>query len=192
MGAARIPPLPPSDRSDDEVELLAKVGAARDLNLFTTLIRYPRLFRRWIPLCGGLLTGALPARDRELLILRTAFHCGARYEWAHHQVLGAEAGLSSEEIDRVRRGPSAPGWSEFDAVLLTAADELRSLSTLTDPTWEQLNRRYTTEQMFEVPFVVGQYHLVAFFVNSLRVEVDHDFSQHDHLHQPLTDDSSHP
>ncbi len=64
----RIPPLPEAELDEQATELLAQVGApARPpLNIFTTLVRHPRLFRRWLPFGGVLLTGKLPARDREL------------------------------------------------------------------------------------------------------------------------------
>jgi alkylhydroperoxidase family enzyme len=60
--------------------------------------RASTLVRR--PARGGLLCGSLLAhRDRELLILRTASNCHADYEWAHHVVIGKQAGLTHEEID---------------------------------------------------------------------------------------------
>ena len=89
------------------------------------LLRHSLLFRLWAPLSGGLLYGSrLPHRDRELLILRTASNCHADYEWAHHIVIGKQVGLTDEEIERVRNGPTHESWSSDDAILLTAADEL--------------------------------------------------------------------
>lgn len=141
-----------------------------DLNIFATLARHPRLLRRWSAFGGVLLTGELPARDRELLILRTAWHCRAHYEWAQHFGIGLAAGLSEEEIGRIPADPVAGGWSDLDGHLLAAADELHTDARLSDATWAALAAVYTEAQLIEVCMVVGQYHLVAFTLNSLGVQ----------------------
>ncbi len=171
----RIPPLPLEERDEKAKELLAGalgVGGGRELNIFTTLVRHPRLYRRWTAFGGVLLTGKLPVRDRELLILRTGHRCDAHYEWAQHEVLGRQAGLTDDEIDRIRSGPDDPAWDPFDATLLRAADELHDASRIGDATWAALAERYDTEQLIEVPMLVGQYHLVAFTLNSLGVQLE--------------------
>jgi len=174
--APRIPPLPESERDDRARELLAQAGgaAAGATNIFTTLVRHPGLFRRWLPFGGKLLAGRLPARDRELLILRTGWNCRSDYEWAQHVRIARAAGLSDEEIARVRQGPGADGWSADDALLLAAADELHSDACLGDATWAALAERYDERQLVEVPMLVGHYHLVAFTLNSLGVQVEDD------------------
>lgn len=171
--APRIPPLPPDQRDDRTEELLAGLRSAggSDLNIFATLAHHPRLLKRWSAFGGTLLyRGALPPRDRELLILRTAWLCRAEYEWAQHVAIGRDAGLSDDEIERVARGPAADGWSAEDAALLRAADELHQDARISDPTWGSLASRYDAPQLIEVCMVVGQYHLVAFTLNSLGVE----------------------
>ena len=85
-------------------------------------MRHPGLFARWLPFGGKLLAGRLPARDRELLVLRTGWRCRSEYEWAQHVVVGRAAGLTDEEIERVVAGPDAPGWDPFEAVLLRASN----------------------------------------------------------------------
>jgi 4-carboxymuconolactone decarboxylase len=114
--------------------------------------------------------GRLSDRDRELLILRTAWHCHADYEWGQHVGIARAAGLSDEEIERVADGPDASGWSSEDAALLRAADELHGQSRIGDETWTALAARYDEQQLIEVCMVVGQYHLVAFTLGSLGVQ----------------------
>jgi alkylhydroperoxidase family enzyme len=170
----RIPPLPSSEQDEQAQELLAgvKVTDAPAANIFATLVRHPGLFRRWLPFGGKLLSGKLPARDRELLILRTAVLCQAEYEWGQHRLIGLSAGLSEAEIERVRAGAEAPGWDPFDAALVSAADELHTGAHISDDTWETLASRYDERQLIEVPMVVGHYHLVAFTLNSLGVQLE--------------------
>ncbi len=146
------------------------------MNLFATLARHPRLLKRWSAFGGSLLFGGrLTDRDRELLILRTAANTGADYEWGHHQVLAELAGLTAEEVKRVLAGPVAEGWSDHDAALLRAADELHASAVIGDGTWAALAGVLDEQQLIEVPMVVGQYHLVAFTLRSLGIEREPDF-----------------
>ena len=168
----RIPPLPEDERDELQSSLLDPLRVdGRDLNIFATLVRHPRLFKRWSGFGGFLLyRGDLPARHRELLILRTAWNCGADYEWGQHERIARTVGVSEAEVSRVPDGPGAPGWSPLDAALLTAADELHRGSSIADPTWRLLAEHYDEHQLIEICMVVGQYHLVAFTLNSLGVE----------------------
>jgi alkylhydroperoxidase family enzyme len=179
----RIPPLPPDERDDEVAQLLAsmRIGGG-ELNIFATLARHPELFRRWATFGGTLLLGGtLAPRDRELLILRTAWLCRAEYEWRQHVAIALAAGVTQDEVDRIGTGAAgeaeggagagaAGGWSDDDAALLRAADELHTGSVISDETWDRLAARLDQRQLIEVCMLVGQYHLVAFTVNSLGVE----------------------
>ena len=174
--APRIPPLPPEERDERADELLAQVGAPVQSagNLFNTLVRHPGLFRRWLPFGGKLLLGLLPDRDRELLILRTAWHCRSDYEWSQHVRIAGGAGVTAEEMERLRAAdaPDDPAWAPFDAVLIRAADELHDGGVLGDATWAALAGRYDDRQLIEVPMLVGHYHMLAFTLNSLGIQVE--------------------
>ncbi len=163
---ARIDPLP-EDQWDESVAPLGR------MNIFATLARNPELFKAWLPFGGHLLTaGTLSGRERELLILRTALNCESPYEWGQHVRISLAAGIDRETIDRVAVGPDADGWSEAEAALLRAADELHNASTISDDTWAELASVYDEKQLIEIPMLVGQYHMVAFALNSLGVEQD--------------------
>jgi 4-carboxymuconolactone decarboxylase len=173
----RIPPLAPEDRDERTAELLASMrvpGAeGGDLNIFATLAHHPRLLKRWSAFGGVLLyRGELPARERELLILRTAWNCQAEYEWGQHVRIGLEAGLTQDEIAVIGAAPGShdPAWSPEDAALLRAADELHADAHIGDETWAALAARWSPAQLIELCMVVGQYHLVAFTLNSLGVQ----------------------
>ncbi len=171
--APRIPPLAPDARDPRTAELLDALRRpdGSELNIFATLAHHPRLLRRWSAFGGMLLYGgALPARERELLILRSGYLCGSAYEWGQHVEIGLDAGLSQDEVDRVAAGPDDPGWSTDDATVLRAADELHRDHCISDATWAALASRYDEQQLIEVCMVVGQYHLVAFTLRSLGVE----------------------
>lgn len=171
----RIPPTTPSEREERTEELLAAMRRpdGTDLNIFATLAHHPRLLKRWSAFGGTLLFGGvLPNRDRELLILRTAWHCKAEYEWGQHVLLARAAGITDDEIDRIPSEEISEDWAARDRALLQAADELHNSSVISDETWNVLAEDYDYQQLIEVCMVVGQYHMVAFTLNSLGVELE--------------------
>lgn len=169
--APRIPPLERSELDAEQEELLSAGGELRDLHIFRTLVRHPRLYRRWSPFGGFLLQrSSFAPRDRELVILRSAYRCGSAYEWGQHVRLGREAGLSDEEIRRVAAGPAELGWSNEDATLLRAVDELQDDHCLSDDTWSRLRGRFGDEELIELMMLSGHYALLAGVLNSLGVQ----------------------
>ena len=160
----RIPPL-------DDAEL---PGTLPQWNIFRTLERHPELHRKWLRFGAFLLGdgGVLPPRDRELLILRVAVRCGSSYEWGQHVRIALACDVTREEIDRVPAGPDAPGWSAHEATLLRFADELHDTANVSDATWAAMSERYDEQAMIEATMLVGQYHMVAFALNTFGVELD--------------------
>ncbi|MEU0949996.1 carboxymuconolactone decarboxylase family protein [Streptomyces canus] len=175
----RLTPLAEDDWDPATRELLALIPRDADgrlANVFTTLVRHPGLFRRFLPFGSHLLRdGRLPARTRELLILRTAYHTRAPYEWGRHVPLARAAGVTDEEIRRIGAGPDAQGWTRADAHLLRAADELHRDARLSAATWSALAADHDAAQLIEVTMLVGQYHMVAFFLNSAGTRLEPDF-----------------
>jgi 4-carboxymuconolactone decarboxylase len=169
----RIAPLPADDREPRTEELLRSLRFdpdGDDMNLFTTLAHHPRLLKRWSAFGGLLLAGgALPHRDREVLILRTAANLGADYEWGHHLEIGRRAGLTDDEMAGLAAF-TATERAPHDDLLVRAADELHADSVISDATWQELAATYDEQQLIEVCMVVGQYHLVGFTLNSLGVQ----------------------
>jgi 4-carboxymuconolactone decarboxylase len=175
----RIPPLPEPDWGEELRPVLharprGLEGRLGDNNIFATFARHPDLLRAWLPFGGFLLGGGgvLPPRERELLILRTGINCASGYEWGQHVRIAEGLGMSREEILRVAEGPAADGWSPADRALLLAADELHAHAKIADATWAQLADSYDERGLIEIAMLVGHYHLVAYTLNSLEVELD--------------------
>lgn len=172
----RIRPISPQERDDHTEELLAKVRrrSGEDLNIYATLVRHPSLFEVWLPFGGALLSqGVLGARDRELLILRTAWRCRAEYEWQHHLRLAERVGLTPDEIAATSDTEiDGRRWSAAEHALLRAVDDLHDGSSITNDVWEALAAEFDEQALIEICMLVGHYHMVAFTLNSLGVEVE--------------------
>ena len=174
LSQPRIAPVADVAALDDESRaLLSATETAQTVNIFRTLVRHPKLLKRWTVFANHILfKSSLPLRDRELLILRVGWLCRAEYEWSQHALMARSVGISDEEIRRVTAGPDAPGWSGFDAALLRGADELHADSFVSDSTWSALAERYSAEQLMDLVFTVGQYTLVSMALNSFGVQLD--------------------
>ncbi|HTL87036.1 MAG TPA: carboxymuconolactone decarboxylase family protein [Acidimicrobiia bacterium] len=165
----RIQPLPPEEWDD---ETRAALGA-RPINIFGTLARHPKLLKRWLVFGNHVLgKNTLSDRDREILILRTGWNCSSPYEWGQHVAIGRAAGISDEEVTRISQGADASGWDTRDALLVRAADELHARQMISDDTYAALAKEYDEQQLLDIVFTVGQYHLVSMALNSFRVERD--------------------
>ena len=172
--APRIPPLDQKDWPDESRQQLGPmIDSGRVYNIFSTLARYPKLLKRWLPFANHVLfKSTLSPREREILILRIGWLCRSEYEFAQHVVIARRAGLADADIQRIIDGPDAPGWSAFEAALVRAADELRRDAIVSDATWSALSTHYGPDQLMDMVFTVGQYNLVSMALNSLGVQLD--------------------
>ncbi|MEE8129794.1 MAG: carboxymuconolactone decarboxylase family protein [Vicinamibacterales bacterium] len=163
--------------TDAERELLApRERNGQVIGVWSTCAKSPDLCRAWLGLTDYLLSDStLPVRDRELLILRIAWLTHGAYEWAAHVGLARRVGLSEADVRRILDGPDVPGWTAWDRTLLRAVDELHADALVSDETWAQLAQRYDQRQLMEAIFTVGQYNLVAMWVNSLGVQFEPGF-----------------
>lgn len=170
----RMAPLPDEQLDDEQRHVLERARMqGRVFNIFRTLAIHPKLLERWMVFGTHVLNkSTLPARERELVILRVGWLCRCEYEWGQHVLIGKRAGLTGEEIARIKSGADAEGWSELDAWLLRAADELHAETFISDSTWQALSSRLGPQQLLDLIFTVGQYHLVAMALNSLGVQLD--------------------
>lgn len=184
--SARLAPLTPQEWSErtgqrasganapvGEMDGAEAAEEQKPLNILATIARHPALLEPFLSWSATLaLQGELSRRDSEMLALRAAWNCESAFEWGHHVLYARAAGLTAEEIARVARGPEAPGWSEEDADLLRAADELHRGQDWSNEIWKRLRRRYSDAQLIEIPFVVGQYTMLSMVAKSTGVPIE--------------------
>ena len=170
----RIAPLEAEQWDETAQQMMQPfVNQERIFNIFKTLTNHPDLARRWMVFANHILgKSTLSVRDRELVILRIGYLCQSGYEWGQHVQIARDAGMSDEEIRSCKTGPDTPGLSELDRLLLQATDELHGDAHVSDATWAGLSEHYSTQQMMDLVFTVGQYNLVSMALNSFGVQLD--------------------
>ncbi|BBY40933.1 carboxymuconolactone decarboxylase [Mycobacterium mantenii] len=166
----RLRPLP-ADRWDEATQqALSAMHEADTNNALSTLAHHPALAKAFLRFNVHLLTSStLPARIRELAILRVAHRRQSTYEWSHHVSMAKDEGITDDQIDAVKRGEAA---DPFDRAVITAVDELEEKSQMSDQTWAALGERLNDQQRMDFIFTVGCYALLAMAFNTFGVELE--------------------
>jgi 4-carboxymuconolactone decarboxylase len=172
----RLPPLPAAAWGEAEYAAFgvllgipgdkvprAGSGDAYDplrLDIIGLLVRHPEMARAFLTFNGFLLQrGELPARLRELTILRVAHNRRSAYEWGQHVKMAARNGISEDDITRLTRGND--GFEGADRLVLDATDELLAQGHARWETWQALAESLGEHAAMEFVFVVGVYVLSA-------------------------------
>lgn len=178
----RMQPLDSSTASLGQrllIRTIEQVGKLDAANLWLLLMHNTRLLRGVLSFVPKLMPfGELPRRDTELVILRVAWNCRSRYEWAQHVDIGLREGLTYEEIIGVSQGPEAPNWGHRDATLLRAADELHANDMVSDSTWQALMSHFDKRLLLELLLLIGFYKGLAGLLNSTGLAVDRKAQQY--------------
>jgi alkylhydroperoxidase family enzyme len=172
LTAPRVAPLTDAEMSAEQKEIVAPMGG-RVLNIFRTLLRDPKAIKAFLSWGNYVLSkrNGLPAREREIVILRIGYLCKSGYEWTQHVAIGKREGLTDDECARIKKGADA-GWSAADAALIRASDELHNDQFITDTTWKALSAHFDQKQCMDVVFTAGQYTQVSMILNSFGVQLD--------------------
>jgi alkylhydroperoxidase family enzyme len=156
---------------------LSPGGTAEPMHIFATLGRAdPELFRRWMQFGGALLGGTLPARLRELVILRTAYRFDGWYEWAQHLEMGEARGVTRPEMaalgDGADGGLDSVLWTPLERAALAAVDDTADAGAVSDATWAALSQHLSAGELIELLMLLAHYLMLTTVLRSLRVELE--------------------
>lgn len=177
----RIEPIGQDELSGEALALCIKIRTSVGVTehsfipeYMRTMVKHPALFTCQMEMGTAIFKGQIPPRERELAVLRIGWLSRAPYEWGEHVDISQRYGVTSQEVERVTQGSSAPGWSEHDAAILRGVEELIGDQAIAQETWNVLARSWNEAQLIEFPMMVGQYVATAFVQNSLRVRLASD------------------
>ena len=171
----RLPPLPAGEWDERLIRVLegSPGGTDEPMHIFATLGRAdPELFRRWLGFGGALLSGRLPGRLRELVILRTADRFGGRYEWAHHIELAEAEGVTAAELAAVGGDLDVVEWAPVERAALRAVDETAADGAVSDATWDQLAADLDEGELIELLMLIAHYMMLTTVLRSLEVQLE--------------------
>src|SRR5581483_2176050 len=92
----RIGPLSPAELERSLQPSAAPGGNGG--NLFATVVRNASLYDAWRPFVRRLnAASTLTLRQRELVVLRTAWICRSEYVWGQHVLVATTGGMAAED-----------------------------------------------------------------------------------------------
>ena len=165
-------PLDTEDWDDSLAQVIDDMGG-RPINVHKLMAHHPALLEAWWNLRNYTIAGGdLGQRHTEILILRVALLMENWYEWASHVHRGLAAGLTMEEIDRVKAGPADPDWQPDERLLIRAVDELVHDRAVTDATLEALREHFTDRQILDAIVTQGAYVTLGCLLNTWETPLD--------------------
>jgi 4-carboxymuconolactone decarboxylase len=175
--APRLPPMQDDELDAEQAQIVAEFKRlGGDFAVSRAFVRHPvalRAFRTWATYVMS-DKNPLPAREREILALRTAWRVKSGYEWSRHVLFARRAGLRDEEMQALKRPLAQGGWSARDAALIETADVLVKDFFVPDDIWNKLAAQFDERQCMDAIFVVGHFVLLAMFLNTAGVPIDKD------------------
>jgi len=159
-------PLPADDElSEEHQELLASLPPA---NVFRMVANAPASLEAFVAVARSILAESeLPARDREIAVLRVAKVTEAEYEWIQHERLARLVGITDADIAAVAVG--GDGLGDVDRLLCRAADEISRGVRLSDEALGLLLEHYGRRQTTELIFCISYFNMLSRFLESTRV-----------------------
>lgn len=143
------------------------------LNVFKVMAHTPELMKAWWGMMTVLLTRLeLPARDRELAILRLFQIKGGAYGFAHHVRIGKQVGITDEQIAGLSRHQESPFFDGHDRMVLRYTDAVTRLDENAPKLAEQVRRSLGERQLVELTFCIANWNLMVFLLEPLQIEME--------------------
>lgn len=169
----RLAPVPFEEWDTDAISVIMGGRPLVPSNVLGLFANHPALAKAFLTWNGYLLSRATTITPyiRELAILRIAWRRRCRYEWAQHVLIARKAGVTDEEIARVRAGDTG-AVGDVAGLVITAVDELDARSDLCDETYKALTGMFDARQVMDLVFTIGTYGVLAMAFNTFGLELE--------------------
>jgi alkylhydroperoxidase family enzyme len=174
---ARLPHI--ADEDADEIAAKVFEGFAEEgrqpIALYRVLANSPRMLRSYSTLARSLRYEAeVPRALRELLILRTAQLVGSDYEWAHHRVMAAKAGIADEQVAALSEWRTSSVFDSRERAVLALVEQMHDVA-VTDEVFAALRAEFSESEVIELLLTAAFYQSVARLIDGLGLEVEPEY-----------------
>lgn len=171
MSAMRLAPVVPGSRpelADLERQILKERG--RISTLYAVLLNSAPLAQGWEAMLTAIRNrSSLPARLRELVILRIAMLNGAPYEFDAHVPHAQKAGVPDDAIAVLKTGAVSDALTPLDRLVIELTDTMTRDIEVPDPLFERVRAHFDDTQLIELIATVAAYNMVSRFLVALRI-----------------------
>jgi AhpD family alkylhydroperoxidase len=169
---ARIPYA--DENQNEEVKALAaQIRKERGGmgNLYLALLNSPPVARGWLNLLTAVRQQCkLPARYRELVILRIAIINGADFEYKSHVPIALEEGIDQEQIDALSDWQKSKAFDAADRAVLAYTDSMTKEIHVPDAVFDALRPHFDARELTEVTVTIASYNLVSRFLEAVKID----------------------
>ena len=176
----RLPltPIEPGDEVVAEVFEGFRAEGRDPIALYRVMAHAPLILRAYAGLARGLRYEAnTPRALRELIILRTAQLTGSEYEWAHHRVMAAAAGVPEEKVVALAAWPASDRFDGRERAALRCVDEMHEIA-LSDEAFAALEDSVGAAETVELVMLAAFYQAVARMIQALGLVVEPAYEPH--------------
>jgi AhpD family alkylhydroperoxidase len=170
MARVRYPELV-GNEGEPLVERIKRERGGKLLNLYRMLLHSPALAEGWLAFFTAVRQRtALPARYRELAILRVAVLNGASYEFEAHAPFALRAGVSPPALDALRAGCLPEELGAGDRAVLGYTDSMTRDIHVPDDVFARVREHLRDSEVVELTATVAAYNCVSRFLEALRID----------------------
>lgn len=169
---ARISYVEPATAPEAVRGVLERLPA--QLNIFKLMAHAETGFRPLLRLGTSILgQQRLPARLRELAILRVATLEDARYEWVQHVPIARAAGASEAQVAALEAGElEADCFEPVERSVLRFTDEVVETATASEGLVKEIVSRTSERELVELILAIGFYMTVARLMNVCAIDLE--------------------
>lgn len=150
------------------------------MNLFRVLLNHPKIAKELNSTIIALVSSEnasdeklLTDRQRELIIMRTAWLVHCEYEWSQHWLASLFFGLAENELAAIRDWQQASCFDEAERALLSATDGVLSNGKIPADTLAQIRQYFPGDKaLIEIVTCIGNWHMFGLLLNALEIPLD--------------------
>jgi alkylhydroperoxidase family enzyme len=164
-------PLPfPTEQLPDAAE--RRLRERPPINVYRVIANAPQFVVPFTDCVQAVYDSTIPARLREIAIVRQAARAGAGYELHQHTLIGLATGLSEEEIRVLTSPEPVTALSETENLVCAMSDQLETSARLDDGTYERARSVFEPAQFVEIVMIISFYCSVARITNATRIAIE--------------------
>ncbi|SRR5579875_2024024 len=136
---------------------------------YTAYIRNPEYMRLHRGISLYLRNCALPGRLRQMLVLRTIKHWGAKYPWVVQVRASIKEGLERSIIDAIEKGQSPALTAAQDVAAFKFCEELLETKQVSDATYRRAVETLGEPAVVDIIAVIGLFTTTSLTANAFEI-----------------------
>lgn len=141
---------------------------------YSAYIRIPEYMRLHREVAGYLRRSSLPGRLRQMLVMQTIKHWGAKFPWAVQVRASQREGLEQATIDAIGKGQDPALSSPKDSAAYQFCKELLQNRAVSDATYKQALEQFGEAGLVDIVVTIGSFTTTCLTANAFDLDPPKD------------------